>query len=120
VLGQQALDNGSSVGPMPDSVLSVRAGTRQRRCLSRVLTGLALGKKGAFAEGLEKQCFHPVSSRYSVGLFIGNQGGGLTLISTIMPLVTYVIPIIFSPQGSLRVITVWLSITRTDILSILP
>jgi hypothetical protein len=120
VLGQQALDNGSLVVPTPDSVLSVRAGTRQRRCLYRVLTGLALDKEGAFAKGLEKQCFQPVLSRYSAGLSIGNQGGGLTLISTIMPLVTYVIPIIFSPQGSLRVITVWLSITRTDILSILP
>jgi hypothetical protein len=48
-----------------------------------------------------------VLSMYSAGVFIGNQVSGHALISTIMPLVTYVFPRIFP----LRVIIVELSTT---------
>jgi hypothetical protein len=42
-----------------------------------------------------------VLSMYSVGVFIGNQVSAHALISTIMPLVTYVFPRIFPPWASL-------------------
>jgi hypothetical protein len=57
---------------------------------------------------------------YNTWVFIGNQVSGHALISTIMPLVTYVFARIFPPWGSLHVITVELSITWTNTPSTLP
>lgn len=39
------------------------------------------------------------------GVFIGNQGNDSTLSNTVMPLVTYVIPVTFLSQGLSWVIT---------------
>jgi hypothetical protein len=47
---------------------------------------------------------------YNAEVFISNQVGGHALLSTIMPLITYVFPEIFSPRGSLQVVTTELSI----------
>jgi hypothetical protein len=38
-----------------------------------------------------------VLSMYSEGVFVGNQVSGHALLGTIMPLVTYIFPRIFSP-----------------------
>ena len=50
-------------------------------------------------------------SMYNTWVFIGNQVSGHALISTIMPLVTYVFARIFPPWGSLQVVIVELSTT---------
>jgi hypothetical protein len=43
-----------------------------------------------------------VLSMYNAQVFIGNKGSGHALLSTIMPLVTYVFPKMFPHWGSLQ------------------